>query len=108
MNLRSLVKCSPSRSIADRNQVLSKKLSDSSQLKEFADDNLKFDEKLKIEECSRKHCGKRRNCSLRAISPFPTVVLQTCKNQGLLKETGQRTSNKGPIKGPNKVVFVIY
>ena len=24
----------------------------------------------------RKHCGKRRNCSLRAISPFPTVVLK--------------------------------
>ena len=22
---------------------------------------------------NRKHCGKRRNCSLRAISPFPTV-----------------------------------
>ena len=22
----------------------------------------------------RKHCGKRRNCSLRAISPFPTVI----------------------------------
>ena len=21
----------------------------------------------------RKHCGKRRNCSLQAISPFPTV-----------------------------------
>ena len=21
----------------------------------------------------RKHCGKRRNCSLRAISPFPTM-----------------------------------
>ena len=21
-----------------------------------------------------KHCGKRRNCSLRAISPFPTVL----------------------------------
>ena len=21
----------------------------------------------------RKHCGKRRYCSLRAISPFPTV-----------------------------------
>ena len=56
----------------------------------------------------RKHCGKRRNCSLRAISPFSTVflkdlgcrhikrraclgkgvfkrlVLQTRKNQGLL------------------------
>ena len=22
---------------------------------------------------SGKHCGKRRNCSLRAISPFPTM-----------------------------------
>ena len=43
----------------------------------------------------RKHYGKRRNCSLRAISPFPTgfsfshsvfkgLVLQTHKNQGLL------------------------
>ena len=36
---------------------------------------------------SRKHCGKRRNCSLQAISPFPSVfkrlVLQTRKNQGL-------------------------
>ena len=35
-----------------------------------------------------KHCWKRRNCSLRAISPFPTVFtkdlyLQTRKNQGL-------------------------
>ena len=24
-------------------------------------------------QTDRKHCGKRRNCSLRAISPFPTV-----------------------------------
>ena len=34
----------------------------------------------------RKHCGKRRNCSLRAVSPFPSVfkrLLQTRKNQGL-------------------------
>ena len=36
----------------------------------------------------RKHCGKKRNCLLRAISPFPTVffkrlVLQTRKKQGL-------------------------
>ena len=33
----------------------------------------------------RKHCGKRRNCSLQAISPFPTVFSkrQTRKNQGL-------------------------
>ena len=27
----------------------------------------------KVLPTSRKHCGKRRNCSLRAISPFPTV-----------------------------------
>ena len=36
----------------------------------------------------RKDCGKRRNCSLWAIYPFPSVfkglLQQTCKNQGLL------------------------
>ena len=37
---------------------------------------------------ARKHCGKRRNCSSRAISPFShsvfkRLVLQTHKNQGL-------------------------
>ena len=42
----------------------------------------------KVLQMDRKHCGKRRNCSLRAISPFPavffkTLVLQTRKNQGL-------------------------
>ena len=36
----------------------------------------------------RKHCGKRRNHLLLAVSPFPTVylkrlVLQTRKNKGL-------------------------
>ena len=38
----------------------------------------------------RKHYGKRRNCSLRAIFPFPSVfirpVLQTRKNPGLVWE----------------------
>ena len=42
----------------------------------------------KVLKTSRKHLGKRRNYSLRAISPFPTVfskrlVMQTRKNQGL-------------------------
>ena len=48
---------------------------DSSELKEFADDNVKFNQngKKKVFQTSRKHCGKRRNCSLQAISPFPTV-----------------------------------
>ena len=27
----------------------------------------------KVFETGQKHCGKRRNCSLQAISPFPTV-----------------------------------
>ena len=56
-----------------RRQIL-----DSSKLKEFADDNFTFDEngekkKKTVLEKDRKHCWKRRNCSLRAISPFPTV-----------------------------------
>ena len=25
-------------------------------------------------QTGRKHCGKRRNCSLQTISPFPTVL----------------------------------
>ena len=29
----------------------------------------------------RKHCGKRRNCSLRAISPFPTVFSEDLNNR---------------------------
>ena len=43
---------------------------DSSKLKEFADDNSKFDETYRK---GRIHGGKRMNCSLQAISPFPTV-----------------------------------
>ena len=31
---------------------------------------------LKVLQMGRKQCGKRRNCSLRAISPFPTVFLK--------------------------------
>ena len=50
---------------------------DSSKLKEFADDNFTFDE-MKAVEMSGKECGKRGNCSLRAISPFPTVFSKTC------------------------------
>ena len=43
-------------------------------MKDFADNNLKFEEKWqKVIQTGRKHCGKRKNCLLRAISPFPTV-----------------------------------
>ena len=48
---------------------------DPSKLKEFAEDNCTFDENDKAREEKRKHCGKRRNCSLRVFSPFPTVFL---------------------------------
>ena len=48
-------------------------------MKEFADDNFKFDENgKKVIRTGRKHCWKRRNCSLRAISPFPTVFSKDC------------------------------
>ena len=54
--------------------VPKRQILDSSKLKELADDNFKFDENgKKVLQTGRKHCGKRRNCSLRAISPFPTV-----------------------------------
>ena len=63
---------------------------DSSKTEEFADNNFNFDKKWqKVLQKGRKHCGKRRNCSLRAISPFPTMFskdsfLPSTKNKGLL------------------------
>ena len=51
---------------------------DSSNLKEVADDNFEFDENWQEVVKTVKHCGKRRNCSLRAISPFPTVFKKAC------------------------------
>ena len=47
---------------------------DSSKLKEFADDNFKcYENGLKFSKQVENTGEKRRNCSLRAISPFPTV-----------------------------------
>ena len=57
---------------------------DSSKLKEFADDNFKFDENgRKLAKRVEKHCGKRRNCSLRAIYPFPTVFSKGLFHRGV-------------------------
>ena len=43
-------------------------------MKEFADDNFKFDKNgRKLLKWVKNTVGKRRNCSLRVISPFPTV-----------------------------------
>ena len=53
------------------------KQSDSSKLKEFADKNFKICCKWqKALQTGKKHCGKRRNCLLQAISPFPTVFFK--------------------------------
>ena len=45
-------------------------------------------------------CGKRRNCSLRAISPFPTMFLKSCLllmcQIEYLWSKGLRNSNSQP------------
>ena len=74
LNMLGPVKAFPKRQILD-----------SSKLKEFADGNFKFDENSEKFSERVQNTGKRRNCSLRAISPFPAMfsndfVLQTCKN----------------------------
>ena len=37
----------------------------------------------KVIQTGRKHCGKRRNCSLQAISPFPTVFSKDLFSRGV-------------------------
>ena len=37
----------------------------------------------KVIQTGRKHCGKRRNCPLRAISPFPTVFSKSLFPRGI-------------------------
>ena len=65
------------------------KILNSSKLKEFADDNVDLEENGRKDSKGVENTvgEKRRNCSLRAVSPFPSVfkrlVLQTCKNQVL-------------------------
>ena len=50
---------------------------DSSKLKGFADDNFKFDTYgWKLSKKVKSTVGKRRNCSIRAISPFSTAFIK--------------------------------
>ena len=46
-------------------------------MKEFADDNHKFN---KVIQTGRKHWEKSRNCSIRVISPFPTMFSKDCRH----------------------------
>ena len=54
----------------------------------------------------RKHCGKSRNCSLRAISPFPPVFSEdlSCRH---VKKTGfvwKRVKKKKKKKKEEQVI----
>ena len=54
----------------------------------------------------RKHCGKWRNCSSRAISPFPTLFLKR-----LIVQTRKKTGLFGKgLKHYSKIlaIFVVF
>ena len=53
--------------------ITRRQIFDCSKLKEFADDNLKSDEK--VIQMGKKHCGKRRNCSLQKSYPNGWKIL---------------------------------
>ena len=56
-----------------------RQISDSPKLKEFADDSFKSDENGRKISKSVENTGKRRNRSLQAISPFPTLFSKDSK-----------------------------
>ena len=72
---------------------------------EFADDNFKFDENGRKSSKQVENIVKRRNCSLRAISPFPTVFskglhcrqvkTRACLGKGLTHDTNNTFSSPG-------------
>ena len=51
---------------------------DYSKQREFADNNFKLDKTGRRFFKLAEKTGKKRNCSLRAISPFPTVFSEAC------------------------------
>ena len=58
-------------------------------LKEFADDNFKYDENGKVLLQGRKHFWKRRNCLLGAISPFSTVFSKDKQKVKIMASLGK-------------------
>ena len=81
----------PRQTVSDHNSSLSTSCSGGLKMKEFADDNLKFDENGKFPKKGIKHCGKRRNCFLQLVtsnfsfshSVFKRLVQETHENKGL-------------------------
>ena len=48
---------------------------------------MKISTYMKMTETRRKHCGKKkRNCPLRAISPFPTVFSKICTPERVIQD----------------------
>ena len=84
---------------------------DSSKLKDFAEDSFKFDDNgRKFSEKGRKHCGERRNCLLRAISPFPTVFSKDLycrhiKTRACLENGLTHSHTMTPFDAPGKQAF---
>ena len=65
---------SPVRLVSNAYPITRRQILDSSKLKEFADDNFKFDKNgRKLSKWVENTVGKGEICSLQAISPFPTV-----------------------------------
>ena len=87
------------------------KILESSELKEFADDNFKSVENSRKFSKWIENTGKRRNCSLRAISPFPTVFskdfyCRQVKNQSLFGKVLKELHNKKEQKGHDGPVLL--
>ena len=62
----------------------------------------------KVIQMGRKHCGKRRNCSLRAISPFPTVFSKGLFPRGRQKASlcGNGLINRYTFSTYPKILFI--
>ena len=84
-------------------------------LEELVDDNFKFDENDRKLSKRVENTGKRRNCSLRAISPFPSVFkrlvsqgrqkVSLCGN-GLIYFSFSQCFQKACFPGASKGVIV--
>ena len=67
----------------------------SSKMKEFTDDTFKPDENgRKFSTQVENTVGKRRNCSARAISPFPTVFPMKFQLRGFVPLTTEKWGYK--------------
>ena len=64
-------------------------------------------EKLLVNQTGEKHCGKRRNCSLRAISPFPTVFSTRLKNF-LLFLSNSKLSSANSFSLVKSLRFIVW